>query len=348
MKSYVKELAQTHNLPDKELLALIAGGADELLRDEADKERRKVFGDKVYIRGLIEISSICKNDCIYCGIRCSNKNAARYRLTKDEILSCARAGAELGFSTFVLQGGEDLLFTDAVLCDIIDGIKQIAPDAAVTLSLGERSRESYRMLKNAGADRYLLRHETATEEHYQKLHPEGMSLKSRKKCLFDLKELGFQVGSGFMVGSPYQTDEHILQDIRFLQELGPDMIGIGPFIPHKDTPFGKFPAGSFELTLRMISILRLCFPEALIPATTALGTIKDGGRERGLKCGANVVMPNLSPKDARESYNLYDNKLITGAESVEGLKILEEKIQSAGYTMTMSRGDAPRFIKGER
>lgn len=345
MKNYVKELTKNCNLPDKELLALIKGGADELLRIEADKVRRKVFGDEVYIRGLIEISSICKNDCIYCGIRCSNNNAGRYRLTKEQILNCCKNGKELGFSTFVLQGGEDLHFTDDVLCDIIDGIKKIAPDAAVTLSLGERSRESYRALKNAGADRYLLRHETATSEHYSKLHPEGMSLETRKKCLFDLKDLGFQVGSGFMVGSPYQTDEHILADIRFLQELEPDMIGIGPFVPHKDTPFGEYKSGSLELTLRLISILRLCFPEALLPSTTALGTISEGGREKGLKCGANVVMPNLSPKDARESYNLYDNKLITGAESIEGLKILEEKIKSAGYTMVMSRGDAPRFIK---
>lgn len=345
MKNYVQGLANEHNLPDKELLALIKGGADELLRVEADKVRRKVFGDKVYIRGLIEISSICKNDCIYCGIRCSNKNAVRYRLTKEQILNCCKNGKELGFSTFVLQGGEDLHFTDDVLCDIIDGIKKIAPDAAVTLSLGERSRESYRALKNAGADRYLLRHETATSEHYSKLHPKGMSLETRKECLFDLKDLGFQVGSGFMVGSPYQTDEHILADIRFLQELEPDMIGIGPFVPHKDTPFGEYKSGSLELTLRLISILRLCFPEVLLPSTTALGTIAEGGREKGLKCGANVVMPNLSPKDARESYNLYDNKLITGAESIEGLKILEEKIKSAGYSMTMSRGDAPRFIK---
>lgn len=345
MKSYVKELAKNRNLPDKELLALIRDGADELLEKEADKARKKVFGDKVYIRGLIEISSICKNDCIYCGIRCSNSKAARYRLTKEDILSCCKVGKELGFSTFVLQGGEDLYFTDDVLCDIIVGIKNIAPDAAVTLSLGERSKESYRRLKAAGADRYLLRHETATAEHYEKLHPVGMKLDVRKKCLFDLKEIGFQVGSGFMVGSPYQTDEHILRDIRFLQELKPEMIGIGPFVPHKDTPFGDFQSGSLELTLRLISILRLCFPEALIPATTALGTIVDGGRERGLQCGANVVMPNLSPKAARESYNLYDNKLITGAESAEGLKILEEKIKSAGYSMTMSRGDAPGFAK---
>lgn len=345
MKNYVEKLALNCDIPDEQMLALIEGGADELLCQRADEIRRGVFGDAVYIRGLIEISSICKNDCYYCGIRCSNKSATRYRLTPRQITDCVKIGAELGFSTFVLQGGEDLYFTDAVLCDIIERIKKIAPDAAVTLSLGERSKESYRALKNAGADRYLLRHETASDELYKKLHPDKMKLSERKRCLFDLKDLGYQVGSGFMVGAPYQTAEDILSDIRFLQELEPDMIGIGPFVPHKDTPFGNYETGNLELTLRLISILRLCFPEALIPATTALGTISENGRERGLRHGANVVMPNLSPVDARESYNLYDNKLITGAESVEGLKILEEKISSAGYSMTMSRGDSPRFIK---
>lgn len=345
MRDYVNELEKNCDLPNKELLALIDGGADELLRKRADSVRKKAFGKDVYIRGLIEISSICKNDCLYCGIRRSNSNASRYRLSKEDILDCCRMGAELGFSTFVLQGGEDLYFTDAILCDIIEGIKKIAPEAAVTLSLGERSRESYKSLKSAGADRYLLRHETASPEHYARLHPEDMSLESRKRCLFDLKELGFQVGAGFMVGSPFQAKENILADIRFLQELEPDMIGIGPFLPHKDTPFGKLPKGDTELTLRLISILRLCFPQVLLPATTALGTAADDGRERGLQCGANVVMPNLSPEGARKSYNLYDNKLISGAESAEGLKILEKKISSAGYRMVMSRGDAPRITK---
>lgn len=230
----ITTLAAEHNLPDSELLAVINGGFDEELKNTADRVRREFFGDLVYIRGLIEISSICKNDCIYCGIRASNGNAARYRLTKEEILSCCKTGAELGFSTFVLQGGEDLYFTDDILCDIIDSIKKISPDAAVTLSVGERSRESYKALKNAGADRYLLRHETADSGHYARLHPEGMSLDTRKRCLYALKELGYQVGSGFMVGSPYQTAENILADIRFLQEIQPDMIGIGPFVPHKD------------------------------------------------------------------------------------------------------------------
>ena len=341
----ITTLAAEHNLPDSELLAVINGGFDEELKNTADRVSREFFGDLVYIRGLIEISSICKNDCIYCGIRASNGNAARYRLTKEEILSCCKTGAELGFSTFVLQGGEDLYFTDDILCDIIDSIKKISPDAAVTLSVGERSRESYKALKNAGADRYLLRHETADSGHYARLHPEGMSLDTRKRCLYALKELGYQVGSGFMVGSPYQTAENILADIRFLQEIQPDMIGIGPCVPHKDTPFGEFPHGSLELTLRLISVLRLCFPESLLPSTTALGTISPDGRERGLMAGAYVVMPNLSPQEVRSKYTVYDNQLAIGAESAEGLRILEEKIKSAGYTLSMSRGDSPRVLK---
>lgn len=345
MTDLVKKLAHEHNLPDDELLSLIKGGADDELAYEADRVRREVFGDKVYLRGLIEISSICKNDCYYCGIRCSNGNAKRYRLTGEEIFSCVKTGTKLGFATFVLQGGEDLHFTDEVLCDIIERIKNISPNAAVTLSLGERSYESYKRLKAAGADRYLLRHETAEEGHYSKLHPDNMSLRNRKRCLFNLKELGFQVGSGFMVGSPEQTAENLVSDIRFLQELQPDMIGIGPFVPHSDTPFAAEPTGSLQLTVRLISILRLCFPQALIPSTTALGTIAPDGRERGLKAGANVVMPNLSPEEARTKYNLYNNKLITGAESIEGLKILEEKINAAGYSVSMERGDSPRILK---
>jgi len=330
-----------NNLSNEEILFYLNGGNDEELYLYGDKVRQDVFGKDVYIRGLIEISSICKNDCYYCGIRCSNKNAERYRLTKDEILECVKYGKNAGFNTFVLQGGEDLYFTDSVLCDIIYGIKNIAPDCAVTLSLGERSYESYKALKNAGADRYLLRHETATAEHYLKLHPESMTLENRKRCLFDLKELGFQVGAGFMVGSPYQTMEHILNDFEFLKELNPHMIGVGPFIPHKDTQFKDEKTGSLELTLRILSILRIMFPYALLPATTALASIGKGGRERALKCGANVVMPNITPPEKRESYAIYDNKLSAGAESIEGLLKLKKQIEDAGFFMNMSRGDSP-------
>lgn len=343
MTNPVAELTEKRNIDDEGLKLLLSGEYDGELRKAADRIRREVFGDKVYIRGLIEISSICKNDCYYCGIRASNKNASRYRLTKDDITACVAMGKELGFSTFVLQGGEDGYFTDEILCSIIEEIKKIAPGCAVTLSLGERSSESYKMLKAAGADRYLLRHETADEELYRRLHPENMSLENRKKCLFELKNTGFQVGSGFMVGAPYQTIDNIISDIRFLQEIDPAMIGIGPFVPHCDTVFSHMEHGSVELTLRLISILRIIFPQALIPATTALGTVADGGREKGLIHGANVVMPNLSPEEARKSYNLYNNKLATGAESAEGLKILEEKIRGAGFVMSMERGDAPGY-----
>lgn len=346
MKEIINKLTAGEKLTKDELVAVIdTNDYAEELRTSAFEVRKKIFGNKVYLRGLIEISSICKNDCIYCGIRASNKNAVRCRMTADEILSAAKVGKKLGFSTYVLQGGEDLYYTDSVLCDIIDRIKTLSPDAAITLSLGERSYESYKMLKNAGADRYLLRHETANAEHYGKLHPSEMSLDTRKKCLYNLKELGYQVGSGFMVGSPYQTSAELAEDILFLEELMPDMIGIGPFIPHKDTPFAEHTAGGVELTLRLISILRLRFPEALLPSTTALATLSPDGRERGLLCGANVVMPNLSPESVRESYNIYDNKLSVGAESAEGIRKLKERIESVGLTIDMSRGDAPRIYK---
>ncbi len=346
MTELTDKLKSGEKLTKNELVSLIESDKyDDILRESAFSVRKKVFGNKVYLRGLIEISSICKNDCIYCGIRASNKNAERSRMSREEIISCVKAGQKLGFSTFVLQGGEDLYYTDAVLCDIIERIKEISPDAAVTLSMGERSHDSYKTLKSAGADRYLLRHETADEAHYNILHPEDMSLENRKKCLYNLKELGYQVGSGFMVGSPYQTSENIAEDILFLEELMPDMIGIGPFIPHKDTPFSAFEQGSEKLTLKLISILRLIFPEALIPSTTALATISQDGRERGLLCGANVVMPNLSPEGARKNYNIYDNKLSVGAESAEGLKSLTDRIQSVGLCVDMGRGDAPRIYK---
>lgn len=343
MTDLAVKLKNERILTDDELRVLLSGEYDGRLMEEADKVRKSVFGDKVYIRGLIEISSICKNDCYYCGIRASNNNAVRYRLTEEDIISCCELGRELGFSTFVLQGGEDGYFTDERLCDIIKGIKRTVPGCAVTLSLGERSAESYKLLKEAGADRYLLRHEAADEDLYKRLHPEGMKLQNRKKCLFELKAAGFQVGSGFMVGAPYQTVDNIISDIRFLTELEPAMIGIGPFVPHCDTCFKDSKHGSVAMTLRLISILRLIFPNALIPATTALGTVEEGGREKGIMCGANVVMPNLSPESARKSYNLYNNKLATGAESVEGLKELERKIKGAGYSMSMERGDAPGF-----
>ena len=309
------------------------------LRAEADKVRRSVYGNAVFIRGLIEISNICKNDCYYCGIRASNKNCDRYRLTPDEILECAREGEKLGFRTFVLQGGEDGFFTDDILCDIITEIKREMPHCAVTLSLGERSYESYKRLKEAGADRYLLRHETADAEHYRKLHPENLSLENRIKCLENLRLAGFQVGAGFMVSSPYQTSEHIAKDLKFIEEFQPDMCGIGPFIPHKDTPFASFVGGNAEYTCYLLSIVRIICPEVLLPATTALATIKEDGRELGLKSGANVIMPNLSPQSVREKYMLYNNKKSSGDEAAEELNNLKIKIKSIGYEIVTDRGD---------
>ncbi len=314
--------------------------AAELLTQEAVRIRKKHYGDKVYIRGLIEFTNYCRNDCGYCGIRRGNLHARRYRLTKEEILECCARGYELGFRTFVLQGGEDRWFTDERMADIIRSIRASYPDCAITLSIGERSYESYRLLKEAGADRYLLRHETADEEHYGKLHPSEMSLAVRKMCLYDLKFLGYQVGAGFMVGSPGQTADGLAKDLLFLKELRPHMVGIGPFVPHHDTRFAQEKAGSVELTLFLLSVIRILLPKVLLPATTALGTMDPQGREKGLQAGANVVMPNLSPQKNRKQYELYDNKICTGEEAAECLECLARRVEQAGYHLCSGRGDA--------
>ncbi len=338
--SIISRLAADKNLSDSELKALLETNEyDDELCETADIIRRTWYGADVYIRGLIEFTNYCKNDCFYCGIRRSNKNAERYRLSRGEILSRCAEGYGLGFRTFVLQGGEDPYYTDERVCRIVSEIRRKYPDCAITLSIGEKPRESYKAYFDAGADRYLLRHETADNAHYSRLHPSGMSLENRKRCLFDLKDIGYQVGSGFMVGSPYQTTENLISDLRFLKELGPHMIGIGPYITHKDTPFKDKKSGSLELTLRLISILRLMFPTALIPATTALGTIHPLGREMGLKAGANVVMPNLSPVSVRKKYELYENKICTGEEAAECRGCLERRVISAGYKIVVDRGD---------
>ena len=309
------------------------------LRDLAVAKRKKIYGNDVFIRGLIEISNICRNDCYYCGIRCSNKECDRYRLTREEILECADAGYKLGFRTFVLQGGEDPYFDDEVLCGIVRDIKSRHPDCAVTLSMGERSDESYRKLFEAGADRYLLRHETADEEHYGKLHPESMSYGNRMRCLKVLRDIGYQVGAGFMVSSPYQTEKELAKDLKFIEEFKPDMCGIGPFIPHKSTPFKDMEAGSAELTCYLLSIIRLIYPNILLPATTALGTSDVTGREKGILSGANVIMPNLSPVKVRKKYELYDGKICTGEEAAECIKCLQNRMEKTGYKIVTDRGD---------
>lgn len=335
----VKKLEKDKILSDSEFIELFECKKDAYLFECADRIRRSVYSDEVYIRGLIEITNYCKNNCYYCGIRCGNTKAVRYRLSKKQIIEACDEGYSLGFRTFVLQGGEDPYYDDKTVCDIVYSIKEKYPDCAVTLSIGEKPYDSYKAFRDAGADRYLLRHETATDEHYSKLHPSGMLLSERKKCLYNLKELGFQVGAGFMVGSPYQTKENIVADLRFLKELQPDMIGIGPFLSHKDTPFAAYPNGSFELTLKLVSILRIMFPYALIPSTTALGTIHPEGREMGLKAGANVVMPNLSPLSVRKLYMLYDNKISTDEEAAQNVESLKKKVADAGYRVVTARGD---------
>lgn len=339
----IERLVKNRDLPDEEFKILIeSSDFDKELTAEADRIRREIYSDSVYIRGLIEISNYCKNNCLYCGIRRDNTEVNRYRLSAEEILSCCREGYALGFRTFVLQGGEDSYYTDDILCGIISDIRREFPDCAITLSVGEKSEESYKRFFDAGANRYLLRHETALDEHYSKLHPKSMSLKKRKECLFNLKKTGYQVGSGFMVGSPYQTTENLIADLRFLQELRPDMIGIGPYVNHAKTPFKDFPNGSVALTVKMLSILRIMFPYALIPSTTALGTLSENGRELGLQAGANVVMPNLSPERYRKFYEIYENKRCTGSEAAQSLELLKNTVEKAGYKIVTDRGDVKR------
>ena len=339
----VDRLECNHALLVDEWECLISGRTPKLandLKSRACALRDERYGKKIFKRGLIEFTNYCKNDCLYCGIRRSNRLVNRYRLSEEEILQCCKEGYGLGFRTFVLQGGEDPYYNDARMVSIVSSIHEAYPECAITLSIGERSDESYRALREAGADRYLLRHETADPFHYDLLHPNEMSVNSRKKCLEVLRSLGYQVGSGFMVGSPGQTARCLAEDMVFLQELQPHMIGIGPFVPHKDTPFAHELQGSLELTLFMLSALRLAFPDALIPATTALGTIASDGREQGIQAGANVVMPNLSPVVHRKDYSLYDNKICTGEEAAECRWCLDMRMDRIGYRIVEDRGDS--------
>ena len=338
-RDFIDELVKNGDASDEVLFELIEDCDREYLFGCADRIRREYYGTDVYIRGLIELTNYCKNNCFYCGIRRDNSKAQRYRLNEEDVLECCREGYELGFRTFVMQGGEDLYYNDDRMCSIITKIKSKYPDCAVTLSLGERSYQSYKRMFDSGADRYLLRHETAINEHYSKLHPANMHLEERKECLFNLKEIGYQVGSGFMVGSPFQTTDNLVADLRFLKELEPAMIGIGPFIVHRDTPFKEYSSGTMEKTLVMVALARIMFPYALIPSTTALGTINPMGREKGIMSGANVVMPNLSPVSVRSKYELYNNKLCTGSEAAEALEDLRKRMEAIGYSIVVSRGD---------
>lgn len=351
-RELLEELEQKHRLTKQEYEELLTcrfstvepgteQKMDQELFEKARRTQHQVFGKKIYIRGLIEFTNYCRNNCYYCGIRRDNQKVERYRLTEEQIFNCCVEGYALGYRTFVLQGGEDAYFTDQRICAIVNRIKSKFPDCAVTLSIGERSRESYELFLQAGADRYLLRHETADEMHYSQLHPAELSLKRRKQCLKDLKELGYQVGAGFMVGTPGQTIKHLAEDLEFLQELQPHMIGIGPFISHKDTPFAGEPNGSVEETLFLLGVLRLSFPKAMLPATTALGTLAGDGRERGILAGANVIMPNLSPIAVREQYSLYDNKVCTGEESAQCFQCIRNRVGSIGYEIVVERGDYP-------
>lgn len=344
MEKIIDEIAARQNISRKQLEAILAIDDEKhpdivYLHEKAREVADGIYGKEVYVRGLIEFTNYCKNDCYYCGIRRSNREAQRYRLTEEEIMECAHEGYKLGFRTFVLQGGEDPFFTDDKICSIVQRIRHEYPDCAITLSIGEKDKESYKRYFDAGANRYLLRHETANNEHYCRLHPPELSLENRKRCLRDLKEIGYQVGCGFMVGSPYQTMDTLYEDLQFIKELSPHMVGIGPFIPQHATPFADEKAGTLEQTLRLLSIIRLIHPHVLLPATTALGTIHPQGRELGIKAGANVVMPNLSPVSVRKKYELYDNKICTGDEAAECRMCLQNRMAQIGYRVVVARGD---------
>lgn len=346
MMGLAKRLATGGRLSDRDLLCLLQNRDDRLaeaLYAQARAVRDRTYGRRVFLRGLVEISNHCRNNCLYCGIRRGNTKAERYRMAPEDIVSCCESGYATGLRTFVLQGGEDCWFTDEVLCDLIARIKQQFPDCAVTLSLGERELQSYRRLFSAGADRYLLRHETADSEHYASLHPPEMSFDRRMECLRELRAIGYQVGCGFMVGTPGQTLEHLVRDLAFIRDFAPHMVGIGPFLPHRDTPFAAESPGSVEMTLYLLAIVRLLVPDALLPATTALGTAAQNGQIQGLMAGANVIMPNLSPPKAREKYTLYDGKKSSGSESIEGLNALKENLAAQGFDTAPHRGDCIRM-----
>lgn len=346
LQQLADKIEETNDLSDSEFASVLLCDDpefDEYLSEKARNVREKYYGKDVYLRGLIEFTNYCRNNCYYCGIRNGNKNIERYRLSEEQILSCCSRGYELGFRTFVLQGGEDPYYSDGILVPLIREIKKRHPDCAVTLSVGEREKDSYQRLFDAGADRYLLRHETADRKHYEMLHPETMSYDHRIQCLENLKEIGYQVGCGMMVGSPGQSVVHIIEDLRFLQKIKPEMAGIGPFIPHHDTVFSGCKAGSANMTLRLLSVIRLMLPDVLLPATTALGTADAFGREKGIMAGANVVMPNLSPIDVRNKYLLYDNKICIGDDASACIRCISGRVSKTGYQVVVGRGDHTSF-----
>jgi biotin synthase len=304
----------------------------------ADDIRKRYFKDEVHIRGIIEFSNYCMKNCFYCGLRRDNKTIERYRISEDEIIDTALKAGELGYKTILLQSGEDGGYTIEGLCAIIKRIRSNL-DCAITLSLGEKSFDEYRSLRDAGADRYLLRFETSDRGLFNKLKPDS-SYENRLDCIKNLKKLGFQVGSGFMVGLPGQTYEILADDILLLRELDLDMIGIGPFLSHHNTPLGNSASGTLDLTLRALAIIRILMPDVHIPATTAMGTVEKGGREKALQCGANVIMPNVTPIKYRKYYEIYPNKICIDDAPSDCRACIEGMLKSLGRAAATNKGDS--------
>lgn len=338
MQKILDRVVQTHVLSKEEIVKLLGEDKwEEALFAAADKVRHDYVGDEVHLRGLIEFSNICKNNCLYCGLRCDNQIVKRYRMSPDEIVSLAtRAVKEYGFKTIVMQSGEDLWFTPERLQPIIAAIKKL--DVAITLSIGEKSFAEYEAYKKAGADRYLIRIETTDKDLYHRLNP-NMHWEERKRCLLDLGRLDYEVGSGIMVGLPGQSLESIAEDLLFFKELKIDMAGIGPFIPHPDTPLKDEKGKEFHLSLRTMALMRLLLPDINIPATTAMETLHPDGRIIALKCGANVIMPNVTEGEYRQLYQLYPGKAGVNETPLHSKTSIGAKIEAIGRKIGTGYGN---------
>ncbi len=344
LRALIEQAERGHRLTEPELASLLAAEeATEAMAEAADRVRRDFVGDEVHLRGLIEFSSYCRQNCMYCGLRRDNERARRYRLSPEEIVALAEKARGAGYPTVVMQSGEDAWFTAERLAEIVARVKALG--LTVTLSVGERSREEYRLLREAGADRFLLRIETTDRELYERLDP-GMSYENRLRCLSDLRELGYEVGTGCLVGLPGQTVASLARDVLFFRSIDADMVGIGPLVPNGDTPLGDAAPGDMGMVRRMVAAIRLLLPEANIPATTAMETLQPGAREIMLRSGANVMMPNVTEGEARQSYALYPGKACVADTPEQCRACMEGRIRAMGRTVGRGAGGRRRRSTG--